>query len=73
MRIFKRRKVYSLQEVIDICDRNGLITVDCLKDENMLSVEEEGADCLFEFHMMRDEKFKLTWEEDDVYKPERLL
>jgi hypothetical protein len=52
-----------LQEIIDICNENGLITVDCLKEENMFSVEKEGADCLFEFHRIGEDVFKLTWAE----------
>jgi 5'(3')-deoxyribonucleotidase len=61
MKIFTKNKFYSFSEIIDICNQNGLITVDCLKDENMISVEKEGTDCLFEFHQVGDEIFKLTW------------
>ncbi|MCK6462402.1 MAG: hypothetical protein L6Q29_01090 [Candidatus Pacebacteria bacterium] len=61
MDIFTKDKDYTLQEIIDICDKNGLITVDCLKDENMISVEKEGADALFEFHTTGEDLFKLTW------------
>lgn len=61
MKIFTKNKKYSLSEIIAICNQNGLITVDCLKDENMISVEKEGADCLFEFHQIGDDFFKLTW------------
>lgn len=59
--IFSKNKEYSLSEIIAICDQNSLITVDCLKDENMISVEKEGADCLFEFHKISDDFFKLIW------------
>lgn len=61
MSIFTKNKNYALQEIIDICDKNKLITVDCLKDENMISVEEEGVDCLFEFHIISEDKFRLTY------------
>lgn len=61
MEIFTKNKSYSLPEIIDVCDKNGLITVDCLKDENMVSVEKEGADALFEFHKTGEDLFKLTW------------
>lgn len=61
IRIFSKNKHYSFSEIMDICNQNGLITVDCLKDENMISVEKEGADCLFEFHKVDDDLFKLTW------------
>ena len=61
MKIFTKDKSYSLPEIIGICNKNGLITVDCLKDENMISVEKEGADALFEFHKIGEDIFKLTW------------
>ncbi|MFA6550956.1 MAG: hypothetical protein WCV41_00280 [Patescibacteria group bacterium] len=61
MNIFIKNKNYSLRKIINICDKNGLITVDCLKDENMISVEEAGADCLFEFHRINEDTFKLTY------------
>lgn len=61
MRIFSKKRRYSFSEIVDICNQNGLITVDCLKDENMISIEKEGADCLFEFHKVDDDLFKLTW------------
>lgn len=66
MAIFLKNKNYSLRKIIDICDKNGLITVDCLKVENMISVEKEGADCLFEFHKTDDDLFELTWLEADI-------
>ena len=61
MKIFTKDKSYSLPEIINICDKNGLITVDCLKDENMISVEKEGADAIFEFYKIGEDLFKLTW------------
>ncbi len=61
MSIFSKNKNYSLREIIDICDKNDLITVDCLKDKNMISVEKEGVDCIFEFSKISDDLFKLTW------------
>jgi len=61
MEIFTKDRNYFLPEIIDTCDKNGLITVDCLKDENMISVEEEGADALFEFYKIGEDLFKLTW------------
>ena len=66
MDIFTKTKNYSLPEIISICDKNGLITVDCLKDENMVSVEKEGADALFEFYKIGEDLFKLTWLETDT-------
>lgn len=46
-----------------------MITVDCLKDENMISVEFEGADCLFEFLKVDNDTFKLSWQEIPKYMP----
>ena len=68
MNIFTKKKNYTLQEIINICDKNGLTTVDCLKDENMISIEKwndgEGGDCLFEFYKINNDIFKLTWLEN---------
>ncbi len=66
MNIFSKNKIYSFHSITEICDKNALITVDCLKDENMVSIEkywdgELGGDCLFEFHQIKDDKFKLAW------------
>jgi len=66
MGIFTNDKKYTLPEIIKICDANSLITVDCLKDENMISVEEEGADCLFEFRKIGGDFFKLIWQENNL-------
>lgn len=63
MAIFNKNKNYTLGEIIDICKENNLITVDCLKDENVVSVEEEGADCLFEFLKIKKDTFRLSWQE----------
>lgn len=68
MEIFTKSKSYSLPQIIDVCDKNGLITVDCLKDENMVSVEKEGADALFEFHKIGEDLFKLTWSKTNKNK-----
>ena len=65
-KIFVKNKIYGLHEIFEICDKNGLVTVDCLKDENIISVEEEGVDCLFEFSRIGDDSFKLTWLENDT-------
>lgn len=61
--IFTKNEKYNLRNIIDICDKNGLITVDCLKDEHMISVEEKGADCLFEFDEIKNNVFLLRWSE----------
>lgn len=66
VKLFNKNKFYSENEIIEIAAKNRMITVDCLKDENMISVEEEGADCLFEFSRIGEDKFKLTWSENDI-------
>ncbi len=53
-----------------------MTTIDCLKDENMVSVEEYengelGGECLFEFHRIKNDIFKLTWQEDKEYMPKK--
>ena len=54
-----------MDDILEICNKNGLITVDCLKEENMISVEEynngELGDCIFEFKQVRNNAFKLSW------------
>ena len=65
MTIFVKTKNYSMQEIIDICNKNGLITVDCLKNENIISIEKKEADCLFEFRRIGDDLFKLDWFADN--------
>lgn len=62
-KIYYKNKIYSEKEIINIATVNKMITVDCLKDENMISVEKEGEDCLFEFRKIEEDKFLLTWSE----------
>jgi hypothetical protein len=65
MNIFAKNKVYCFQEIVNICDSNGLITVDCLKEENMISIEKfnngELGDCIFEFRQIQNDLFRLIW------------
>lgn len=65
--MFLKNKIYNFQEIVDICDKNNLTTVDCLKDENMVSIEKwndgDGEDCLFEFNRIKEDKFLLRWAE----------
>ena len=68
-KIFSKDKFYSEMEIIAISSANGMITVDCLKDENMISVEEKGADCLFEFLRIDEDVFKLSWQEKNNLMP----
>lgn len=66
MNIFAKNKIYLFDEISDICIENSLTTVDCLKDENMVSVEkfvdgELGGECLFEFNRIKESCFMLRW------------
>lgn len=65
MNIFTKNKNYLIQEIIDICNEHKLITVDCLKDENMISIEEyndgELGDCIYEFRRINDNMFRLKY------------
>lgn len=62
--IFSKARNYTIQELIDISNNNGLVTVDCLKDEKMISIEREGEDALFEFHKIDGDLYRLTWFEN---------
>ena len=66
MNIFAKNKTYLFEELANICTENSLTTVDCLKDENMVSVEkfdngELGGECLFEFDKVKNGRFILRW------------
>lgn len=68
MNIFEENKIYSFGEIVDICNVNSLTTVDCLKDENMISVEGWDdkekclvGECLFEFNRIKEDRFSLRW------------
>jgi len=60
-KIYCKNKIYYEKEINNIATVNKMVTVDCLKDENMISVEKEGEDCLFEFTKTGEDKFLLTW------------
>lgn len=59
-----------MQEIIDVCNKNKLITVDCLKEENMISVEEynngELGDCIYEFRQLKNNLLQLTWSDEEI-------
>lgn len=65
MKIFIKGKNYFLSEIINLCEKNGLIIVDCFKDENIISIEEyndgELGDCIFEFNQVKKDLFKLIY------------
>lgn len=67
MKCFESNQIYSIDEIIKICNKNDLTTVDCLKDENMITIEEFidgelGGECLFEFLRIGEDSFKLVWQ-----------
>lgn len=66
-KIFCKNKIYSKNGINKIAIKNGLATVDCLKEENMISLEKwnngEGEDCLFEFNRIKENSFLLKWSE----------
>ena len=72
MEIFTKNKNYSFPKIIDTCNKNGLITVDCLKDENMISIEKyndgELGDSIYEFKKSKNGLFKLTWVDENPDK-----
>jgi len=72
MDIFIKDKTYLLEEIINICNENALITVDCLKDEKMISIEKyndgELGDCIFELKQSKKGLFKLSWVDNNFTK-----
>ncbi len=66
-KIFYKNKIYSENEINKIAVANGLAIVNCLKEENMISLEKwnngEGEDCLFEFDRIKENSFLLRWSE----------
>ena len=62
---FELNKVYTEEEIIKISAENNMVTVDCLKDDNQITVEFEGGDALYEFTLLKNGKFKLTWKEEE--------
>lgn len=63
---FQKRKIYSEEEINKIARENNMITVDCLKDDNQITIEPEKGDTIYEFTRLADKnKFTLTWSEFD--------
>ena len=67
-KLYQKNRIYSEDEISDIALSNGMITIDCLKDEDMISVEEWdgkelGGWCLFEFDRVGEDKFLRRWSE----------
>jgi hypothetical protein len=69
-RLFTVNKFYTLEDINTISITNDLATVDCLKDEQMISIEAwnqgDGSDCLYEFHLISPNAFQLRWSAVDL-------
>ena len=64
--LFSKNKIYSENNLNKVANANDMTTVDCLKDEKMISLEkfengELGGECLFEFDRVGEDKFLLKW------------
>lgn len=70
MNMFRINKNYSIEEINNICNKNNLATVDCLNDENIISIEKwndgEGEDCLFEFYRVSENIFRLNYLDESL-------
>jgi len=71
---FVKNQIYSFSNIIEICNQNNLTTIDQLRDDNTIGVEEFsdgelGGICLFEFERVGDDLFSLTWI-DEYYDSE---
>jgi hypothetical protein len=68
--MFRINKNYSIEEINNICNKNNLATVDCLNDENIISIEKwndgEGEDCLFEFYRVSENIFRLNYLDESL-------
>lgn len=61
---FELNKIYTEDEINERCKKNNLYTTNCIKDDNQIAVEPEGGDTVYEFTLLKDGKFKLTWKEE---------
>jgi len=65
-KIFQKGKTYLEREINKLSVKNNMITVDCLKDDNQITVEFERGDTVFEFTRLGNkDKFILTWSKFD--------
>ena len=69
-KIFDICKTYSFDELAEIACKNNMTTIDCLKDENIVSLEgfdgkNLSGTIVFEFKCIADDKFKMIWFEPD--------
>lgn len=69
---FEIGKIYIENEINEICKKNHFYTTDCVKDDNQITVSEfEDTDPIYEFTLLKDEKFKLTWKEKNDNNTEK--
>jgi hypothetical protein len=66
MKTFVKNNFYTIAEINSICGELFLTTVDCLKDENLITIEgfEDGeldGTCCGEFLRIEENKFKAIW------------
>jgi len=71
--LFLETKIYSFGEIEEIATANKMAVIDCIKEENMISLEgfngkDLGGTNLFEFDMIKNDKFKLRWFEPNWRK-----
>ena len=67
---FVKNQIYSLSDIIEICNQNNLTTIDQLKDDSTIGIEEFiddelGGVCLFEFERVGNDLFNLTWVDEE--------
>lgn len=72
-KIFNSKRIYIENEIYEIALNHGLTGVDCLKEDNTITVEEliDGqlaGECLFEFTRINATKFNLTWTNELLLK-----
>ena len=61
---FKINKIYTEDKINEICNKNRLFVTGCIKDDNQITVSEfEDTDPIYEFTLLKNGKFKLTWKE----------
>lgn len=65
--VFQKGKIYSERQIGEFAIANKMIPVDCLKEDNQITLEFEGADTIYEFTRIdnKKDKFVLSWSKFD--------
>ena len=71
--LFTKDKIYTEEELNKIASANSMITVNCLKEDNQITLEFEGEENLFELTRAKDNGFILTWCYLDNKNPKKCL